>query len=220
MNPPPNRSPKPGHRWEVCPTCNGKGQIIGRMQSELGGKTTRCPRCFRNGWVEAPLESKKAASEETTPPPHQPRSDWLEGLDVEEERQESSRTRPKSEREVHGANCNCRSCNSLRKGYAPIPEIWQPRGQSLATLCQAYSITLDLLSHRTSPCSASDLAFQVNSPDSQILPNYRAETSIIRPPPHFNLPAASRHLTRPAFYHYHDATARAEFQRGSRSRRR
>ena len=117
MNPPPNRSPKPGHRWEVCPTCNGKGEIIGRMQSELGGKTTRCPRCFRNGWVEASLESKKAASEETTTPP-QPRSDWLEGLDVEEERQESSRTRPKSEREVHGANCNCRSCNSLRKGYA------------------------------------------------------------------------------------------------------
>ena len=118
MNPPPNRSPKPGHQWEVCPTCNGKGQIIGRMQSELGGKTTRCPRCFRNGWVEAPLESKKAASEETTPLPHQPRSDWLEGLDIEEERQESSRTRPKSEREVHGANCNCRSCRSLRKGYA------------------------------------------------------------------------------------------------------
>ena len=117
MKPPPNRSPKPGHRWEVCPTCNGKGEVIGRMQSELGGKTTRCPRCFRNGWVEASLESKKAASEETAPSP-QPRSDWLEGLDVEEERQESSRTRPKSEREVHGANCNCRSCRSLRRGYA------------------------------------------------------------------------------------------------------
>ena len=117
MKPPPNRSPKPGHRWEVCPTCNGNGEIIGRMQSELGGKTTRCPRCFRNGWVEAPLESKKAASEKPTPPTH-PRSDWLEGLDIEEERQESSPTRQKSEREIHGANCNCRSCRSLRKGYA------------------------------------------------------------------------------------------------------
>ena len=117
MNPPPNRSPKPGHRWEVCPTCNGKGEIIGRMQSELGGKTTRCPRCFRNGWVEAPIEGKKAASEQATPPA-QPRLDWLEGLDAEEHEQESSSTGQKSEREVHGANCNCRSCRSLRKGYA------------------------------------------------------------------------------------------------------
>ena len=220
MNPPPNRSPKPGHQWEVCPTCNGKGQIIGRMQSELGGKTTRCPRCFRNGWVEAPLESKKAASEETTPLPHQPRSDWLEGLDVEEERQESSRTRPKSEREVHGANCNCRSCNSLRKGYARSRKSGKHSGSASQRYVKSIALPLTFAAIIAALVALSHLAFQVNSPDSQTSPNYRAETSIIRPPPHFNLPAASRHLTRPAFYHYHDATARAEFQRGSRSRRR
>ena len=117
MKPPPNRSPKPGHRWEVCPTCNGKGEIIGRMQSELGGKTTRCPRCFRNGWVETPIESEKSPFEKPTPAPI-PRPDWLEGLDAEEHEQESSSTGQKSEREVHGANCNCPTCKSLRKGYA------------------------------------------------------------------------------------------------------
>ena len=200
MNPPPNRSPKPGHRWEVCPTCNGKGEIIGRMQSELGGKTTRCPRCFRNGWVEASLESKKAASEETTTPP-QPRSDWLEGLDVEEERQESSPTRPKSEREVHGANCNCRSCNSLRKGYARSRKSGKHSGSASQRYVKSIALPLTFAAIIAALVALAILLSQVNSPDSQTLPNYRAETSIIRPPPHFNLPAASRHLTRPAFYH-------------------
>ena len=97
------------------------------MQSELGGKTTRCPRCFRNGWVEASLESKKAASEEKTTPP-QPRSDWLEGLDVEEERQESSRTTTQVRARGPRRQLQLSVLQFIEERLRPISEIWQTLG--------------------------------------------------------------------------------------------
>lgn len=48
----PTRQPSPGYEWVQCRTCDGFGEVIGRWTQVLGGARTRCPRCFRLGWVE------------------------------------------------------------------------------------------------------------------------------------------------------------------------
>ena len=53
--PNPPRKPHNGYRWELCPTCNGKGETFGRLVMQPGGKKTRCGRCLRVGWVEVPI---------------------------------------------------------------------------------------------------------------------------------------------------------------------
>ena len=122
--PVPARKPRYGYRWELCPTCNGTGSIIGRQYLQKGGKITRCPRCFRVGWVEAPIQPtpKKPVERENKPSEkasHPPDSilDRLEKL-LAEEKPPASHTGGKSERDIHGANCDCKACVSLRKRYA------------------------------------------------------------------------------------------------------
>ena len=120
----PSRKPRRGYRWELCSTCNGTGQVIGRQHLQTGGKITRCPRCFRVGWVETPIQPtpKKPVERENKPSEkasHPPDSilDRLEKL-LAEEKPPASHTGGKSERDIHGANCDCKACVSLRKRYA------------------------------------------------------------------------------------------------------
>ena len=49
--PRPTTTPPSGHVWRVCQTCNGTGEIMARWTEKLGGKLTRCPRCFKVGWI-------------------------------------------------------------------------------------------------------------------------------------------------------------------------
>ena len=170
----PRRKPRNGYRWQLCPTCNGTGEVIGRWGSELGGKRIRCHSCFRAGWVEvptrrAPKKSVDGAIEPTDEgnPSTETMWDWLKkpideeelsgspqdlskdeasqpanklsevppkgGKRDQEKRQRrmrrpiwsdlpsqrpSSQTSDLSERDIHGANCDCKWCISLRKGYA------------------------------------------------------------------------------------------------------
>ena len=48
----PARKPGLGCIWVVCRTCEGTGEILGRWAQTLGGMRTRCPTCFRLGWIE------------------------------------------------------------------------------------------------------------------------------------------------------------------------
>ena len=172
----PRRKPRNGYRWELCPTCNGTGHVIGRFVMQPAGRKTRCGRCLREGWIEVPIRRsskksiegaierteqeshptesvreslKKPTAEEQVEEPRQDlRSDQASqpvnkpskpsaGPPKEEERNKKNRrekrrpiwadlpsqhpasdTRDKSERDIHGANCDCKWCISLRKGYA------------------------------------------------------------------------------------------------------
>ena len=96
------------------------------MQSELGGKTTRCPRCFRTGWAEVPIEGAGPTAQEPDPSSI-PRLDWLEGVTFDDETTTASAGQ-KSERDLHGSNCNCRACRALRKGYARARKSGRTRG--------------------------------------------------------------------------------------------
>ncbi len=70
----PNRKPRSGYRWIVCPTCNGTGQIIGQLYSQTGGKVIRCPQCFRAGWVEALIRPTPKKPMSDPPEPSEPPS--------------------------------------------------------------------------------------------------------------------------------------------------
>ena len=48
----PTKQPGPGYEWVRCRTCDGFGEILGRWNQTLGGARTRCPSCFRLGWIE------------------------------------------------------------------------------------------------------------------------------------------------------------------------
>ncbi len=123
--PPPKRKPRPGYRWEFCPTCNGAGAIIGRWGSELGGRMTRCPRCFRVGWVETPVKSPRKEQDEGKREPSEEAKrtaesvlEWLAKAAEEEEKPPAPPGQGETERNIHGKNCNCKACKSLRRGYA------------------------------------------------------------------------------------------------------
>ena len=167
--PVPERKPRYGYRWEMCPTCNGTGEVIGRWGSTRGGQRTRCPRCFRAGWVEAPIKPIRRRKQESDSGANDltPMWDWLKEPIDEEEREgspqdrggkgasepareppkppadapkseqrkkrrrrkrkrQAAHKRGKSEREIHGANCNCKACKALRKGYAKARRKRQP----------------------------------------------------------------------------------------------
>ena len=88
----PRRKPRNGYRWQLCPTCDGTGEVIGRWRSELGGKRTRCPSCFRAGWVEDPIRRtpKKSVDRAIEPtdegnPSTETMWDWLRKPIDEEE---------------------------------------------------------------------------------------------------------------------------------------
>ena len=52
----PEGEPGLGCKWVVCRTCEGTGEILGHWAQTLGGKRTRCPTCFRLGWIEQQID--------------------------------------------------------------------------------------------------------------------------------------------------------------------
>ena len=66
----PTNRPGPGYEWVRCRTCDGFGEIIGRWNQVLGGARTRCPTCFRLGWIEhwiADSTSRRPGKEDPQP---------------------------------------------------------------------------------------------------------------------------------------------------------
>ena len=128
----PTKDPRPGHVWIVCTMCNGEGEVLSRWSAGADSAKIRCPSCFRAGWVQAPIESAKESSSEGKQKPSEETKhtvesiiEWLE-KSPEGERSQDSRTSGKSERDIHGANCNCKACKDLRKGYARAKQRWRP----------------------------------------------------------------------------------------------
>ena len=58
--PKPTKAPRTGYEWRECRTCQATGTIMGRWTVTPGGRLTRCPTCFGDGWVQVhpspPLE--------------------------------------------------------------------------------------------------------------------------------------------------------------------
>ena len=95
----PIRKPGPGYEWVRCRTCEGFGEIIGRWNQVLGGARTRCPTCFRLGWIEhwiADSTGRRPGKEDP-----QPEGDGLPEFGGEL-RSDSSTGREKNEGPTHG----------------------------------------------------------------------------------------------------------------------
>lgn len=90
----PTRDPLPGHGWAPCAMCNQEGKISSQLSASLESGKVMCPRCFHVGWVQQSLGVLRKS--------HPP----------------DSEVSGKSERDIHGANCDCKACVSLRKRYA------------------------------------------------------------------------------------------------------
>ena len=59
QKPQPTTAAPDGFRWTMCLDCQGTGEALSMFARETGGKLTRCPNCFGEGWYHAPLQSQK-----------------------------------------------------------------------------------------------------------------------------------------------------------------
>ncbi len=93
----PTRDPRPGHEWVECTMCSGEGEILSRWTAGADSGKIRCPRCFRLGWVEAPIEPVQRGKKDPKGAGHLsgPIWDWLKEMSVDEELEGSPQTRPK-----------------------------------------------------------------------------------------------------------------------------
>ena len=93
----PTRDPRPGHEWVECTMCSGEGEILSRWTAGADSGKIRCPRCFRLGWVEVPIEPVQRGKKDPKGAGHLsgPIWDWLKEMSVDEELEGSPQTRPK-----------------------------------------------------------------------------------------------------------------------------
>lgn len=144
----PAGKPGPGCKWVVCRTCEGTGEILGRWAQTLGGMRTRCPTCFRLGWIERqidePIDPEQAVGE-SQPGDDRTSEDLNSPQDQEPEPVEAdveavNPSSDSSERTPHGEPSNLHEGNG---GHTSPPDPLDPDGgiyhyaepYSRSTLC-------------------------------------------------------------------------------------